>query len=189
MNQAYLRRIGFGIALLTFSQLPGCSTSGSKTTPPGIVPQITQFSASPTDVNSGQTSTITWATTNAASIAISPAVPQSDDSGPLPTSGSSIAPIAGTTTYTLTATSSDGTTASKTLTVTVPFTLSLSVSPATITAGTTATLSWQITGGTATALSIDNGVCSSSTTPCTIPGPATANVKPNVTTTYTATAT
>src|SRR5216683_728886 len=164
MNQAYLRRIGFGIALLTFSQLPGCSTSGSKTTPPGIVPQITQFSASPTDVNSGQTSTITWAATNAASVAISPAVPQSDDTGPLPTSGSSIAPIIATTTNTLTAT--------------VPFTLSLSVSPATITAGQTANLSWQITGGTATALSIDNGVCSPSATPCAMPG--TATVKPNV---------
>jgi phospholipase C len=154
--------------------------------PPKIVTQITAFSASPTDVNSGQTSTITWATTNAASVAITPAVPQSDDSGPLPTSGSSIAPIAGTTTYTLTATSSDGTTATQTLTVTVPFTLSLSVSPATITAGQIAVLSWQITGGTATALSIDNGVCSPTTT-CAIPG--TANVKPNVTTTYTATAT
>jgi phospholipase C len=153
-----------------------------------IIPVITQFTASPTDVNSGQTSTITWATTNAASVAISPAVPQSDDSGPLPTSGSSVAPILATTTYTLTATSSDGTTATATVTVTVPFTLSLSVSPATITAGSTATLSWQITGGTATSLSIDNGVCSPSTTPCVIPT-GSATVKPNVTTTYTATAT
>jgi phospholipase C len=153
-----------------------------------IIPVITQFTASPTDVNSGQTSTITWATTNAASVAISPAVPQSDDSGPLPTSGSSVAPILATTTYTLTATSSDGTTATATATVTVPFTLSLSVSPATITAGSTATLSWQITGGTATALSIDNGVCSPSATPCAIPT-GSATVKPNVTTTYTATAT
>ena len=275
MNRAYLRRIGFGIALLTFSQLPGCGTSSTKTTPPPvvpqitnfsatpatvnsgqtttinwvttkaasititptvpqtgtgplpvtgsavvpmtttttftltatsssgatatqtltvtvtaapIVPQITQFTASPTDVNSGQTSTITWATVNAASVAISPAVPQSDDSGPLPTSGSSIAPIIATTIYTLTATSSDGTTATATVTVTVPFTLSLSVSPATVTAGSTATLSWQITAGTATALSIDNGVCSPSATPCAIPA-GSATVKPNVTTTYTATAT
>ena len=67
--------------------------------------------------------------------------------------------------------------------MTVPFTLSLSVSPATITAGQTATLSWQITGGSATALSIDNAVCSS----CAMSGAAT--VKPNVTATYTATAT
>jgi phospholipase C len=147
-----------------------------------IVPQITQFRASPTDVNSGQTSTITWATTNAASVAISPAVPQPDDTGPLPTSGSSIAPIIATTAYTLTATSSDGHTATQALTVTVPFTLSLSVSPATITAGQSATLSWQITGGTATALAIDNSVCG----PCT---QSTYPVTPNVTTTYTATAT
>jgi phospholipase C len=147
-----------------------------------IVPQITQFSANPTDVNSGQTSTITWATTNATTVAISPAVPQSDDAGPLPTSGNSVAPIIGTTTYTLTATSSDGTTATQTLTVTVPFTLSLSISPANIVAGNQATLSWQITGGTATALSIDNGVC----TTCTLPS---YTVKPNITTTYTATAT
>jgi phospholipase C len=190
MNHTYLRRTGIGLivfafALLTFTEL-GCSsisTAAPPPPPPKIVPQVTTFSASPTDVNSGQTSTITWATTNAASVAISPAVPQSDDAGPLPTSGSSIAPITGTTTYTLTATSSDGTTATQTVTVTVPFTLSLSVTPATITAGQTATLSWQITGGSASALSIDNSVCAS----CTATG--TANVKPNVTTTYTATGT
>jgi phospholipase C len=269
LNQTYLRSLGFGFALLAFSQLLGCGSSSTKTPPPPVVPQITnfsatpatvnsgqtttinwvttnatsvtitptvpatgtgplpvtgsatvtmtatttftitatsssgatatqtlivtvtaapivpvitQFTASPTDVNGGQTSTITWATTNAASVTISPAVPQSDDSGPLPTSGSSVAPILATTTYTLTATSSDGTTATATLTVTVPFTLSLSVSPANITAGSTAMLSLQITGGTPTALTIDNGVCSSCTQP-------TYTVNPNVTTTYTATAT
>src|SRR5229473_3718868 len=185
MNHTYIRRTVFGIGLLIlFLQLLGCSTS-SKSTPPGpppIVPQITTFSASPTDVNGGQTSTITWATTNAASVAIAPPVPMIDDSGPLPTSRSDVVPITPPTSYTLTATSSDGTTATKTATVTVPFTLSVSVSPATITAGQNATLSWQITGGTATALSIDNAVCS----PCTQP---TYTVKPNVTTTYTATAT
>ena len=185
MNHTYIRRTVFGVGLLIlFLQLPGCNTNG-KSTPPGpppIVPQITQFSASPTDVNGGQTSTVTWATTQAASIAISPAVPVPDGTT-LATSGSDIVPITATTTFTLTATSSDGTTATKTTTVTVPFTLSLSVSPATITAGQNATLSWQITGGSATALSIDNAVCSS----CAMSG--TATVKPNATTTYTATAT
>jgi phospholipase C len=271
LNQTYLRSLGFGFALLAFSQLLGCGSSSTKTPPPPVVPQITnfsatpatvnsgqtttinwvttnatsvtitptvpatgtgplpvtgsatvtmtatttftitatsssgatatqtlivtvtaapivpvitQFTASPTDVNSGQTSTLTWATTNAASVVISPAVPQTDSTGPLPTSGSAIAPISTTTAYTLTATSSDGTTATATATVTVPFTLSLSVSPATITAGSGsgATLSWQITGGTATALTIDNSVCS----PCT---QSSYPVAPSVTTTYTATAT
>ena len=147
-----------------------------------IVPQITQFSASPTEVNGGQTTTITWATTNAATITISPAVPKADDTGPLPTSGSSVVPVTATTTFTLTVTSADGTTVNQTLIVTVPFTLSLSVSPATITAPQSATLSWQITGGTATALTIDNSVCG----PCT---QSTYPVSPSATTTYTATAT
>jgi phospholipase C len=187
MNHTHIRRTVFGVGLLIFLflQLPGCSTS-SKSTPPGpppIVPQITQFSASPTDVNGGQTSTLTWATTQAASVAISPAVPIPDGTT-LSTSGSDIVPITSTTTFTLTATSSDGTTSTKTVTVTVPFTLSLSVSPATIVAGQNATLAWQITGGTATALAIDNSVCAS----CTLPQ-SSAVVKPNVTTTYTATAT
>jgi phospholipase C len=57
------------------------------------------------------------------------------------------------------------------------------VSPATITAGQTATLSWQVTGGTTSSLSIDNGVCS----PCALPQ-GTATVTPSATTTYTATA-
>lgn len=170
---------------LTATSSSGATTTQTLTvtvTAAPIVPQITQFTASPAEVNGGQTTTITWATTNAASITISPAVPKADDTGPLPTSGSSIAPISATTAYTLTATSSDGTTATQALTVTVPFTLSLSVSPATITAPQGATLSWQITGGTATGLTINNSVCG----PCT---QSTYSVTPSVTTTYTATAT
>src|SRR6267154_1427840 len=150
-----------------------------------IVPQITPFSANPTAVNGGQTTTITWATTNAASITISPAVPKSDDTGPLPTSGSAVAPVTATTTFTLTATSSDGTAVNQTLTVTVPFTLSLTTSNTTLTPNQIAVLSWQITGGTATALSIDNSVCS----PCTPVQQGSATVSPAATTTYTATAT
>ncbi len=73
----------------------------------------------------------------------------------------------------------------QTTTVTVPLTLSLSASPSTIAAGTTVTLSWQITGGTPTALSIDNGVCG----PCTPLSQGFATVNPVTTTTYNATAT
>src|SRR5712671_6881704 len=102
------------------------------------IPQITQFSANPTAVNGGQTTTITWATTNAASITISPAVPKSDDTGPLPTSGSAVAPVTATTTFTLTATSADGTAVNQSLTVTVPFTLSLTTSNTTLTPGQSA---------------------------------------------------
>jgi len=62
--------------------------------------------------------------------------------------------------------------------------LSLSASPSTIAAGTQVTLSWQITG-TATALSIDNGVCG----PCTPLSQGLVTVTPSTTTTYNATAT
>lgn len=148
-----------------------------------VKPQITQFTASPTAVSGGQTTTITWATTDATSVTITPSVIQSEGGGPLPTSGSAVVPMSGTTTFTISA-SGPGGNASKTLTVEVPFTLSLSVSPSTITPGQQATVTWQVTGGTATSLSIDNGVCSS----CALPT-GTSTVTPAATSTYTATAT
>ncbi len=147
---------------------------------------ITQFTASPMFLNAGQSTTLTWATTNATSITITPAIPQPEDTGPLPASGSSLVPIAATTTYTLTATGPGGTSAPKTVTVTVPFTLNLTATPATITAGASATISWNISGGTATTLSITDGttpVCN----PCTLPQ-GSQMVSPTATTTYTATA-
>jgi phospholipase C len=150
---------------------------------PAVAPQITSFTADPTTVNAGQSTTLTWQTTNATSIAISPAPQQSDDAGALSTSGSVSTPVSQTTTFTLTATGPGGT-ATQSVTVTVPITLSFTVSPLTITAGQQVTLSWQVTGGTASSLSIDNGVCSS----CTLPQ-GTATASPSATTTYTATAT
>jgi len=148
-----------------------------------VPPQITQFTANPTAVNAGQTTTLTWATTNATSVTISPPIPQAEGTGPLPTSGSSVVPVSATTTFTISASGTGGT-ATQNLTVQVPFVLSLTASPSTITAGQQATLTWQVTGGAATALSIDNGVC----TACALPQ-GTANVSPSTTTTYTATAT
>jgi phospholipase C len=88
-----------------------------------------------------------------------------------------------TTTFTLSA-SGPGGTVSQNLTVQVPFSLSLTASPSTIKPGQQVKLTWQVTLGTATTLSIDNGVC----TACALPQ-GTANVSPSTTTTYTATAT
>jgi hypothetical protein len=65
-----------------------------------------------------------------------------------------------------------------------PFTLSLSASPDTIVPGHQVTLTWQVSGGTASALSVDPGVCG----PCALPQ-GSAVVAPSATTTYTATAT
>ena len=168
------------------------AASGASTSPQTVTvnvaqpvqPQITSFTASPTSVSAGQTTTITWATTNATSVSITPEVFNPEDGITLPTSGSANPPVNTTTTFTITASGPGGNAVPKTVTVTVPFTLSLSVTPATITAGQQATLSWQISGGTTTALAIDNGVCSS----CSLPQ-GTATVSPSATTTYTATAT
>src|SRR6185369_7791249 len=119
-----------------------------------VQPQVTTFTASPTSVNSGQTATITWATTNATSVSINPPVFNPEDGITLPTSGSANPPVSTTTTFTITATGPGGTSAPHSVTVTVPFNLSLSATPATITAGQTATLSWQVSGGTTSALAI-----------------------------------
>lgn len=148
-----------------------------------VPPQITQFTANPTAVNAGLTTTITWATTNATSVTISPTIPQVEGTGSLPTSGSSVVPVNSTTTFTLTA-SGPGGTATQNLTVQVPLALNFTASPSTITAGQQVTLTWQVTSGTATALSIDSGVCNA----CALPQ-GTGNVSPSTTTTYTATAT
>jgi phospholipase C len=183
------RRAGLETALLLFPcllALYGCggnTSSNTVTPPPPAQPQITQFTASPTAVSGGQTTTITWATTNATSVAISPPVPQGEDTGPLPTAGSSVVPVSSTTAFTITATGSGGST-TKSLTVEVPFTLSLTASPSTIAPAQPVTLIWQVTGGTATALSINNGVCA----PCALPQ-SSATVSPAGTATYTATAT
>ena len=147
-----------------------------------IVPQITQFTATPSTVSAGQTTTIAWATTNATSVTITPSVNQSEGGGGLNTTGSSVIPVNATTVFTMMATGAGGT-ATASLTVNVPLTLSLVASPTTITSGSSSTLTWQVSGGTASSLSISNNVCN----PCTLPQ-GTATVSPTTSTTYVATA-
>src|SRR5579872_3876924 len=65
-----------------------------------VPPQVTSFTASPMFVSAGQPSTIAWTTTNATSVTITPAVAQTEDTGPLPTSGSSLTPVTTTTAFT-----------------------------------------------------------------------------------------
>ena len=153
-----------------------------------VPPQITKFAASPTEVNAGQTTTVTWATSNATSITITPTLPVGDDTGPLPTTGSATVPVSATTTYSISATGPGGNAGPQTLTVTVPLTLSLSASPTTITQGQSATLTWQISGGPPTAFTITDASGNAVCNPCS-PTQGTATVTPTATTTYTANAT
>lgn len=73
------------------------------------------FSASSTNINKGDTTTLSWNTTNASSVSISPSV----RSGSLGLSGSATVSPTNTTTYTLTVNCNNGTTIQRTVTVTV----------------------------------------------------------------------
>ncbi len=152
------------------------------------VPQITQFTASPTAVVAGASTTLTWETSNATSVVFSPALPQadSDESGPLPPSNPTGIPIpvSATVTYTMVAKNSDG---EQSLPASVTITavnINLTASPATSTANQPVTLSWNV-DSSVTALTIDNGACA----PCAPLPKGSITVTPSATTTYTATAT
>jgi hypothetical protein len=94
----------FTIAILVF--IAGCSG-----TPPAV-PIINSFSASPTTITAGESSTLSWSVTDAASVTIDNGV------GTVALSGNTtVSPIT-TTTYTLTATNTAGSVTS-TVTVTV----------------------------------------------------------------------
>jgi phospholipase C len=165
------------LLLITFAACGGVSSSP---TPPTNPAPTVSFSGSPTSINSGQSVTLTWTTTNATAFTISPAVSQSA----LPTSGSQAISPTATTTYTATATGAGGSvTAQVTITVTATAnpTIQFSASPTSITAGGSSTLTWTTTN--ATAVNIDNGVGAS------LPANGTATVTPSATITYTATAT
>jgi phospholipase C len=152
-----------------------------------IPPTVTQFSVNPNTLNSGQTTTLTWATENATSVTITPAVPVSEDTAALPTSGSAVVPINSDTTFSLTATGPGGSVGPQTVTVSVPFSLALSVSPNTIAPGQQSTLSWQVSKGSPTSVSITDQSGTPVCNPCALPQ-GTATVSPRATSTYTATA-
>jgi phospholipase C len=152
-----------------------------------VPPTITQFSVSPVAVNSGQTATLTWATTNATSVTITPGIPGTEDSGPLPVSGSSLIPVTATTQYSITASGPGGSVGPQTVTVSVPFTLMLNASPSTIPPGQSSTLSWQVANGSATSLTVTDASGNPVCNPCALPQ-GSATVTPATTTTYTASA-
>jgi len=95
------------------------SAAGTKNVTVVAAP-IINFSASSTSINQGQSTTLTWSTTNAASVTISPSVA----SGSLTLSGSvSVIPTDYLVTYTLTAKNAVGDaqgTVTKTVTITMP---------------------------------------------------------------------
>src|SRR5262245_54745040 len=107
-----------------------------------------QISANPTSVQSGQTSTLTWSSTNAQSCTAS-----GGWAGNKALSGTeTTAAITASTTYTLTCTNASGSSAGST-TVTVQSstpapTLTLTANPTTVASGGSSTLTWVVTNAT-----------------------------------------
>jgi hypothetical protein len=136
--------------------------------------------ASPSNIVSGESSTLSYQTTNATSVAITPGI------GSVALSGSQVVTPTTSTTYTVTATGANGTTDSCSASVQVttgqvPQIIRFSAIPATITAGGSSTLLWSVQN--ATTVSINNGVGTSVSLGGSQP------VSPTTTTTYTLTAT
>jgi len=142
-------------------------------------PQIIRFEANPVTITPGQSSTLSWTTTGAATVNIQPTL------GNQPLNGSASVTPTATTTYTLTATSTDGHSVTAPITVTVapgsvPQVVVFSANPQTISAGQTSKLCWQVNG--ATSISVTGVGSNLNANDC-------ANVSPTTTTTYTLTAT
>ncbi|MCK6549686.1 pre-peptidase C-terminal domain-containing protein [Myxococcota bacterium] len=139
---------------------------------------VTSFAAQPSAVVAGGSTTLTWTTQSATSVSIDNGVGAS-----LAANGSISVSPSQTTTYTLTARGAGGdATAQTTVTVNAapPSVSAFTASPASITAGQSATLAW--TTQSATSVSIDNGLG-------TQPANGSVTVSPSQSTVYTLTAT
>lgn len=140
------------------------------------------LTASPMTITAGQFSTLSWTSTNATSVTISPPIPQEDVTN-MPLNGQVAVTPSSTTAYTLTA-SGPGGTATTSVTVTVNQiapTIQFFAQPTAVSANGTTTLTWSTSN--ATSLTIDNGIGS------VAPGSGSVTTKPIAqTTTFTATA-
>lgn len=140
--------------------------------------QIKSFTASPTLIAQGETSTLSWDVTGAVQLSIEPGV--GDVTGR--TTVNVTPPV--TTDYDLIAIDGTGTRFDKHATVNVvspPTITSFLADPSQISNGQSSTLKWNVVGMT-TSLAIDNGVGD-------VTGKTSVSVSPSATTTYTLTAT
>jgi phospholipase C len=174
--------------VLILVALCGCGSVGSgpgnNNNGPSLA--VIAIGVKPDTIIQGQSTTLTWQVTNAASFSISPAVA----SGTLPMSGSASVSPTQTTTYTATATDANGRQAMRTITVTVipagsAPSVTMTISPQVVAAGQTATLTWTSTN--TTSLAITPSILGDDQTTVALSGSVT--VVPTANTTYTATAT
>lgn len=150
---------------------------------PEPAPEIASFTATPATVVLGSSTTLAWSVTGATTVSIA----ADSGAGPGVVTGSSVAvsPTVNTL-YTLTATNGSGVVSTRTVIVTVsaaiPVINAFTANPASISAGTSATLAWSVTGATQLTIAADTG-----TSPGNVTGVNT-EVTPSATTVYTLTA-
>jgi len=154
--------------------------SGAPT--PDNLPVVNSFTAIPSDITAGSSSTLSWSVSNATSVTIEPGV------GTFVSSGHTIVSPAATTTYILTATNADGSTRARTQVAVsgmptpggLPVVSYFTADPPIISAGGSTTLSWSVLN--ATSVTIEPGVGS-------VDSSGAASVSPATDTDYTLTAT
>jgi YVTN family beta-propeller protein len=135
------------------------------------VPPTVTLSGSPATINVGNSATLTWTSTNAATAEINNGV------GNVPINGSITVTPTATTTYIITVSNTvfTATATAKIVVVDSVATVTISASPATIQAGGSSILTWTSTH--ASAASLDNGIG-------TVPVNGSVSVSPTVNTTY-----
>ena len=169
----YFKYFSLFFAMIVVVLVVGCSG------PTPTAPIINSFSALPSTITVGDSSTLSWIVTDATSVTIDQIV------GSVASTGTNAVSPATTTTYTLTATNAAGSvTAATTITVNpvaeAPIITSFLADPLTIAEGESSTLSWSVTD--ATSVTIDQTIGSVALV-------STKAVSPTTTTTYTLTAT
>jgi hypothetical protein len=168
----------YGFRLTVTDQVDGLTGTATTSVTTQRALQVVRFSATPSQIASGQSSTLAWNVTNATSVTISGV-----GSG-LNAAGTATVSPTTTTTYNLTATGQGGQTVTASVTVTVgaskPAIIRFAASQYHINQGGSTILSWTTTG--ASTASINNGVG-------TVQVDGSQSVSPSTTTTYTLTAT
>ncbi|MFA5079891.1 MAG: hypothetical protein WC541_10460 [Dehalococcoidia bacterium] len=170
------------VSLLLLMSASGCITYVGGGTA-GQAPVVVSFTVSPSSIKTGESAILSWEVKNASSVSIDPGLPA------VATTGAEKVVPSSTTTYILTASNSAGSTrATALLTVTgipqpptsgIPVILSFTATPASISPGGSAVLSWTTSNATGASISGIGAVGTSGVT----------SVSPMVTTTYVLTAT
>lgn len=139
---------------LVASNLFGSAQKSTSITVTGVLPSIGNFSSNTNSIYAGQSAILSWSVTGATSVSINPNI------GTVSSTGTQSVSPSLTTEYILTASNSAGnSTASAKVAVavsTVPIVTTFSANPASIKAGESSTLTWDVIGSTS--ININQGI-------------------------------